>query len=138
MSRNIAFIDYESNILESLKWLFKEEPYHLYTFRNTLEALKMVKEEEFALVVADQHIPEMGGINFLQKVKEFQPNTVCMIMTALQDIDTAADAMGRKNIYRIIFKPWDNRELKIMVKDAISYYEKNRHAGKASNNFNDP
>ena len=138
MFRNIAFIDCESNILESLKWLFKEEPYHLYTFRNTFDAIKMVKEEEFALVVADQHIPEIGGIDFLQKVKELQPNTVCMIMTALPDIDTAADAVGRRNIYRIIFKPWDNDELKILVKDAISYYDKNTHTGKAPKNPNGP
>ena len=134
MYPNIAFIDYESKILESLKWLFEEEPYHLYTFRNTLEAIKIVKEKEFALVVADQYIPEMSGINFLQKVKEFQPNTVCMIMTTLHDIDTVADAMGRNNIYHIIFKPWDSHELKILVKNTVSYYDENSLADKAPKN----
>jgi DNA-binding NtrC family response regulator len=123
MSRKIAFIDTESNVLESLKWVFKEEPYHLYTFSNPLEALKTIEAEEFAVVVADQHTREMGGIEFFQRVKEQQPNTVCIIMTALSDTCLATDAVDRKNIYHIIFKPWDNDELKILIKDAVTYYE---------------
>jgi DNA-binding NtrC family response regulator len=134
MSRKIAFVDSESNVLESLKWLFEEEPYHLYTFSNPLEALKKMEEEEFALVVADQHTREMEGVEFLQKVKERLPNTVCMIMTTLPDINMATDAMGRKYIYCIISKPWDNHELKDLVKEALNYYDKIRHAGKTHNN----
>lgn len=135
MSRKIAFIDRESNVLESIKWLFKEESYQLYTFSNPLKAIKKIEDEEFALVVADQHTREMSGVEFLKKVKARRPNTVCMIMTALPDIYTATDAVDRENIYRIIYKPWDNHELKRLVKDALNYYDnKNRHAGKTYSN----
>ena len=126
MSHKIAFIDYESNVLESLKWLFKEEPYQLYTFKNPLEALKKIEEEEFAIVVADQHIPQMAWVNFLERIKERRSDTVCMIMTTLLDLETATKAIGHNEIYKIIFKPWDNNELKNIIKSALTHYDRKK------------
>ena len=124
MDHKIAFIDCESNVLESLKWLFKEESYQLYTFNNPLEALDKIEDEEFAIVVVDQHISQIAWINFLERVKERRPDTVFMIMTTLLDLETATKVIGRNDIHKIIFKPWDNNELKNIIKNAITHYDR--------------
>jgi len=123
MSYKIAFVDDEANVLEALQWVFKDEPYNTFTFQHPLEVLKKIEEEEFAVVIADQLMPEIEGIKFLQLVKEKRPSTVCMIMTAQPDINIAINAMNQGNIFRFVSKPWDIMELKAAVKNAIDQYE---------------
>ncbi len=123
MNQNIAFVDDEPNVLESLKWVFKDEPYNTFTFQSPLEVLERIKKDEFAVVVADQVMPEIEGIKFLQMVKERWPSTVCIIMTAHADLQMAINAVNQGNIFRFVFKPWDIMEMKTAVKNAIDLYE---------------
>lgn len=123
MNQKIAFIDDETSILESLKWLFKDEPYQTLTFQSPTKALKKMDEDEFAVVVADQIMPEMEGITFLRKVKERRPVTVRMMMTAQADMNMALNAINQGSIFRLVLKPWDAIEMKTAVKNAIDLYE---------------
>ncbi|MDB9822331.1 ATP-binding protein [Deltaproteobacteria bacterium] len=123
MSQKIAFVDDEANVLEALQWVFKDEPYNTFTFQHPLDFLKKIENEEFAVVVADQLMPEIEGIEFLQLVKEKTPATVCIIMTAQPDLNIAINAMNQGNIFRFVYKPWDNMEMKTAVKNAIDLYE---------------
>ncbi len=123
MNQKIAFVDDEPNVLESLKWIFKDEPYITYTFQRPFEVLEKMKEDEFAVVVADQVMPEIEGIKFLKLVKEKRPSTVCIIMTAHADLQIAINAVNQGNIFRFVFKPWDIMEMKTAVKNAIDLYE---------------
>ena len=65
----------------------------------------------------------MMGTVFLEKVKETWPDTVRVIMTAHSDFKTAVDAINQGNVYRFIYKPWDEIELKMTVRNAVSFYE---------------
>ena len=123
MKKNIMFVDDSVGVLEALKWMFVDEPYRFFAFENPIEALRKMEEIEFAVVVADQRMPEMEGTIFLEKIKENWPDTVRIIITAHADLDIALDAINRGNVYRFIFKPWDERELKLAVKSAVNYYE---------------
>lgn len=123
MGRKIAFIDDEPNVLEALKWVFKDEPYELNIFDHPSDLLNRLETEEFAVVVADQVMPEMEGIELLQIVKERCPSTVCIIMTAHADLKIAINAMNKGNIFRFVFKPWDIVELKTNIKNAVDLYE---------------
>lgn len=123
MEHKIAFIDDEPNVLEALKWVFKDEPYELSFFEHPSALLNSLENNEFAVVVADQVMPEMEGIKLLQIVKEKCPATVCIIMTAHADLKIAINAMNQGNIFRFVFKPWDIVELKTAVKNAIDLYE---------------
>jgi len=123
MTHNIVFVDDEINVLESLKWVFKDEPYNTFTFNHPLDLLKNMEEEDFTVVVADQIMPEIEGIELLQMVKEKRPSTVCIIMTAQPDLKIVINAMNQGNIYKFISKPWDIMEFKATIKNAIQYYE---------------
>ena len=119
----IAFIDDEPNVLEALKWVFKDDSYELSFFNDPSDLLNILDSREFSVVVADQVMPEMEGIKLLQVVKERYPATVCIIMTAHADLKIAIEAMNQGNIFRFVFKPWDIVELKTAVKNAIDLYE---------------
>jgi DNA-binding NtrC family response regulator len=80
MKSNIMFVDDSISVLKSLRWIFMDEPYYLFAFDSLLDALSVIKSLEFAVVVADQSMPEMAGIEFLKKVKQRSPDTVGMII----------------------------------------------------------
>ena len=107
MTQRIAFIDDEKAVLESLKWVFKGEPYELCTFQSPFDALERLEKGGFAVVVADQIMPEMEGVNLLHQIKRKWPKTECMLMTAFPDLIEA-----QKTNNRVIEKPWDINELK--------------------------
>ncbi len=123
MEHNIVFVDDEINVLEALRWVFRDEPYNTFTFNHPSELLKNMEKEDFTVVVADQVMPEIEGIELLQMVKQRKPSTVCIIMTAQPELKIVINAMNQGNIYKFISKPWDIMELKATIKNAIEHYE---------------
>ncbi len=129
MSEKILFLDDETNILNSLRRLFVDEPYEVLTASDALAALDHVREDDIAVVVSDQLMPEMTGTEFLAKVSEIRPEAVRIIMTGHADIDAAVAAINLGHVYRFIRKPWDDAELKLTVRNAFrrhSLAEENR------------
>ncbi len=118
MYRKIAFIDDEKGVLESLKWVFRDEPYQLFTFQNPMEAIDRISKDEFAVVVSDHVMPEMEGTSLLEQIKKKWPKTECMIMTGYDDIENVKNADNP-----VIKKPWDIGELKSAIHNAVAHYE---------------
>jgi DNA-binding NtrC family response regulator len=125
MKSNIMFVDDSMSVLESLRWIFMDEPYYLFAFDSPLDALSVIKSLEFAVVVADQSMPEMAGIEFLKKVKQRSPDTERMIMYGFVEPETVSNAMNRGVVNRFIEKPLDINEIKQSVAIAIAQYEIN-------------
>ena len=125
MKPNIMFVDDSISVLKSLKWIFMDEPYHLFPFVSPLKALKAIDSKEFSVVVADQSMPEMAGIEFLKKVKQRSPDTVGMIMSGFVEPEIASNVMNRGVVNRFIQKPLDINEIKQAVAIAIAQYDIN-------------
>lgn len=124
MKFNVMFVDDSISVLESLQWLFMDEPYYLFAFDNTVDALSVIKSLEWAVVVADQSIPKMGGLEFLKRVRTNSPHTMGIIMTDYNEVSAALDTLYPGCVYRFVKKPLDNNEIKQAVKTAVSYYKK--------------
>jgi two-component system response regulator AtoC/two-component system response regulator HupR/HoxA len=125
MKPNIMFVDDSISVLESLKWIFMDEPYHLFPFVSALNALKSIDSKEFAVIVADQSMPGMTGIEFLKKVKQRSPDTVGMIMSGFVDPETASNVMNSSVVNRFIQKPLNINEIKQALVIAIARYKIN-------------
>ncbi|MBW2055492.1 MAG: response regulator [Deltaproteobacteria bacterium] len=125
MKPNIMFVDDSISVLESLKWIFMDELYHILLFDNPLKALKAIDFKEFSVVVADQSMPEMAGIEFLKKVKQRSPDTVGMIMSGFVEPEIASNVMNRGVVNRFIQKPLDINEIKQAVAIALARYKIN-------------
>ncbi|MBN2653696.1 MAG: response regulator [Nitrospirae bacterium] len=119
---NILFIDDEQHILSSLKRLFMDEPYDVYTASSGADALELMKKLQFAVIVSDQRMPVMSGSEFLEKAKIMQPESLRMVLTGYADINTAMNAINIGGASRYLTKPWNDNEIIMIIRDAAEKY----------------
>ena len=125
MKYRIMFLDDSISVLESLKWIFIDEPYYLFASNSPFESLSMIGSLEIAVVVVDQSMQEMDVLDFLKNVSVKSPYTMVIIMTGYSGIKETFDTIYSGSIYRFVKKPLDNNEIKESVKSAITEYEIN-------------
>ena len=129
MKPYIMFVDDSFNTLESIKWMFRDDPYYLFAFSSPLYALSIIDSLKFSVVVVEQSMTKMNGIEFIKKAKQKSPDTLGIIMTSYLDFDRALDALDNGLVYRFIKKPWNCLGLKQVVKMAVAHYEINTETG---------
>ncbi|MGO9148040.1 MAG: HD-GYP domain-containing protein [Desulfomonilia bacterium] len=122
MAEEILFVDDEEYILDIAQQIFAERDITILTAQSADEALDLVKKHEIAVLVSDNHMPGMKGIDLLSKVKAISPDTVKILMTGFADLETALDAINRVEVFRFIVKPWENTQLVGLVEDALERY----------------
>jgi response regulator RpfG family c-di-GMP phosphodiesterase len=118
----IAFVDDEEFVLNTLSRVFEKEPYEVYTFDTPSKAIEAMERHPFCVVVSDQMMPEMDGTEFLARVRERWPDTVRILMTGYAETETVIKAINQGSVFRFVSKPWEIRELKKIVKDAMDQY----------------
>ena len=125
MDKNtIIIVDDETNILNSLKRILEDDSKNILiteTAENAWEIFK--KEKEIEVILCDNRLPGMLGIDFLAKVKRLYPDTIRILMTGYPDVNTAMDAINKANIWRYILKPIEVKELNILVNQAFEFYQ---------------
>ncbi|HHO75399.1 MAG TPA: response regulator, partial [Deltaproteobacteria bacterium] len=122
-SQGILFVDDEENILRSLKRMFLSEDFEVYTASSGLGGLKILQEYDgIGLIVSDQRMPGMTGVEFLAKARQIRPECLRILLTGYSDINAVADAINQGGAYRYITKPWNDEELIRVVKEAMNIY----------------
>lgn len=114
---NILYVDDEVHNLISFNATFRRE-YKIMTAQSGEEGLQVLKEKEVHLVLSDQRMPGMLGVDFLEKVFRLYPETIRMIITGFSDIDAVIGAINKGRVNRYITKPWDEREMRITIENA--------------------
>ena len=117
------FVDDEVNILKALQRLLRNEEMNVLCTDRASEALEIVARDPVQVVVTDQRMPEMSGVDLLSKVRERQPDLVRMLLTGYTEIDVAVDAINRGQIYRLITKPWNDDELRATIRQAFDQWD---------------
>ncbi len=114
----ILLVDDEANILRALKRVLRREPYRLLTTTDPQEALDLVRKEAPAVVVSDQKMPRMSGSELLSQVKIVSPDTVRIMLTGYADMHSALAAINEGQVFRFISKPWNDDELREVLRQA--------------------
>jgi len=122
----ILFVDDEVNILKALKRLTRHEPWTVLCASRGAEALETLERSPAQVVVSDQRMPEMSGVDMLQAVRDRYPDVVRMMLTGYTEMNVAVDAINRGEIYRLITKPWNDEELKATIRQAFDHYDLKR------------
>ena len=118
----IVLLDDEQNILNSLSRLLRSDDREIITALDAAEALEKLKNNQGAdLVISDNKLPNMSGVEFLIKVKQLYPDTIRVLITGYPDLESVIKAVNNGQIYRFITKPWQNEEFKLLVKQALDY-----------------
>lgn len=119
MTPVILFVDDEPSILAASRRIFLEEPVEVITACGGEEALAMLRERDVAVIVSDNMMPGMTGIQFLEKSKLIAPDAMRILMTGYADIQAAIDAINRGGVFRFLTKPWDNDHFRKTVLEGI-------------------
>lgn len=118
----ILIVDDERDNLDALERIFRKK-YHVLKAINHREALEFLKTEHVSLIISDQRMPEMTGVELLEKSLAIQPDAIRILLTGYTDIESVIAAINSGQIYRYITKPWDPRELEMTVSRAIERFE---------------
>lgn len=120
---HVLIVDDEDMVLVSLRDTLAREGYQVTTAPNAVEGLARMKEKGFSVVITDQQMPMLTGLEFLTMVRELQPDTTRILITAVLSLSTVIDSINKGEIYRFIVKPWLREELLVTVKNAVQRYE---------------
>lgn len=122
----ILIVDDEEAILETLTFTF-EDDYEVHTAGDARRALEILDAQQpIAVVLTDQRMPNMTGVEFLAKVYERHPATTRIILTGFADMDAVVKAINDGHVYAYIPKPWENESLKQVVKRAAELHRLSR------------
>ncbi len=119
---NILYVDDEADNLVVFKSAFKKF-YHIFTANSGAEGITILQENEIAVIITDQRMPEMTGIQFLKGIPE-EPENIRMILTGFSDMQAIIEAINSGYVYKYVSKPWDKNELKTIIDEAIAAFEK--------------
>ena len=114
----ILFVDDEERILTALKTIFRSK-YHVLTAANGQEALEFIKKFRIPVIVSDQRMPGMTGVELLRKSVELSPDSVRILLTGYSDLASIVGSINDGEVYRFISKPWDNQELQAVIAEAV-------------------
>ncbi|MBL0141917.1 MAG: protein kinase [Betaproteobacteria bacterium] len=115
----VLFVDDEERILNALRTLFRGQ-YHVFTAENGALGLEFVKRFGIHVVVSDQRMPNMLGVDLLRQVKELSPNSVRLLLTGYSDLAAIVGSINEGEVFRFVKKPWDNAEMQKIIADAVA------------------
>ena len=114
---SILYVDDEEHNLISFEATFRKE-YKVHTAISAEEGIAVLRENNIKLVITDQRMPDMTGIQFLEKIAPEYPDTIRMILTGFSDIGVIIEAINSGRVFRYITKPWDENELRMTIENA--------------------
>jgi two-component system, sensor histidine kinase len=120
--KKLLYIDDEIHNLTTLEIALRKS-FNVFTLDNPIEALDVIAKEDIPLVITDQRMPGMTGLELARKINTQHPDIIIIILTAFDDNETMLEAINQGGIFRYLLKPWDLKDLRQTIKSALETYE---------------
>lgn len=115
----LLLLDDEENVLRALVRLLRRDGYNIETAGNARQAFEILAAQPVQVIISDQRMPDISGTEFLSRVKDLYPDTVRLILSGYSDFASLTEAVNRGAVHRYVAKPWDDEELRRMVREAF-------------------
>jgi two-component system sensor histidine kinase/response regulator len=142
MPINILYIDDEKNNLSAFKALFRKD-FNIYLADSAEAGLKILNETEVEIIITDQRMPGITGVQFFESILHTFPDPVRILLTAYTDVESVIDAINKGQVFRYIRKPWDEYDLKMTIENGFDLFktkkeliEKNKVLKKTNDELN--
>ena len=117
----ILYVDDEEKNLDSFRIIFRKE-YDVLVAKSAQEGLEMLENHDIRLVITDQRMPNMTGVEMLEKIANMYPEITRIILTGYSDMEAIISAINKGRVFRYITKPWNKEELKETIDYALEAY----------------
>jgi response regulator RpfG family c-di-GMP phosphodiesterase len=125
MTYKLLIVDDELPNIRLLERLFRHD-YFCLTASSGEEAINLLDQHEVAVIITDQRMPQMTGIELLKKSADRRPHMVRILLTGYTDLEALVEAVNCGLVYMYVSKPWNNDDLKLRVGRAVEHYENNK------------
>jgi response regulator RpfG family c-di-GMP phosphodiesterase len=119
----VLAVDDEEGILKALTRLFKSIDIELVTASSGPEALKLIQKQQFSLIISDQRMPGMTGVEFLHLSRDISPDTIRVLLTGYADIEATIEAINSGAVRYYFNKPWDDGFFISRIEESLKLYE---------------
>lgn len=117
--RTLLLVDDEANILAALKRLFRRDGYEILTAGSGQEGLDLLAQRDVDVIISDQRMPAMTGVEFLRRAKDMYPETMRIVLSGYTELQSITDAINEGAIYKFLTKPWDDTQLRDQIEEAF-------------------
>jgi DNA-binding NtrC family response regulator len=109
----VLFVDDEARITRALRALFRD--FETYVTNDPTEAPRIATEKDIDVVVCDQRMPGLSGVDCLREIRQLAPRAMRILLTGFSDLKAVLGSVNESEVFRFVSKPWDNRELREIV-----------------------
>jgi response regulator RpfG family c-di-GMP phosphodiesterase len=119
----LLVVDDESDVCDSVHDLLRRE-FRVLKATSAQEGFRLMQEEEVHIIMTDQRMPQITGVEMLERVKARNPNSIRMLFTGFADLESIIAAINQGHVYQFIKKPWQPEELLAAVRMASKEYDR--------------
>jgi len=119
LSRTLLLVDDEPNILSALQRLLRRDGYTILNSDAPEKALEILAQQPVDVILSDQRMPSMSGVEFLRRAKETRPESIRIVLSGYTDLQFITDAINEGAIYKFLTKPWDDDQLRTQIREAF-------------------
>lgn len=118
----ILYVDDEENNLISFKAVFRIK-YNILTAISGHEAQKLLRDNVVNIIITDQRMPQMTGVEFLESILDEFPDPIRILLTGYADMNAVIDAINKGKVFHYLTKPWNEEELEMTINRAFEVYK---------------
>ncbi|MBI2807440.1 MAG: response regulator [Planctomycetes bacterium] len=119
----LLVVDDEADVGDSVHDLLRRE-FNVLKARSAEEGLNLMRDNEVHIIMTDQRMPKVTGVELLKSIRTGHPQAIRMLFTGYTDLDSVIAAINQGHIFRFLKKPWQPEELEDAVRDAAAEYER--------------
>jgi diguanylate cyclase (GGDEF)-like protein/PAS domain S-box-containing protein len=119
--RTLLLVDDEPNIVAALKRLLRRDGYVILSANSGAEGLALLAQHRVDLIISDQRMPGMTGVEFLRAAKALYPDTIRIVLSGYTELQSVTDAINEGAVYRFLTKPWEDGPLREQISKAFEY-----------------
>lgn len=124
-SINVLYVDDEPHNLTAFKAAFRRD-FNVFVADSAKDARKVIEENDIHIILSDQRMPVMTGIEFFESIIETHPEPIRILITGYTDINAVVDAINRGQVYKYLTKPWNEDDIRIFVTTAYEVFNLRR------------
>ena len=125
MTYKLLIVDDETANIRLLERLFRQD-YYCLTASSGEEAMQLLDQHDVAVIISDQRMPQMSGIELLKRSADRRPHMVRILLTGYTDLEALVEAVNCGLVYMYVSKPWNNEDLRLRMSRAVEHYENNK------------